>query len=121
MATSERRAVERPDSPDRRRASWREFRQAYPGVVATAAFALLVLLVGDAVLLARRARYEREYARLRAGLTDVQRQRADAALAPFSCLLHTAWPHRPAAPSNGPTPPTGAAPPGASSATRTPA
>ena len=81
MATPSRRAVERPDSPDRRRASWREFRHAYPGVVATAAVALLVLLVGDAVLLARRARYEREYARLRAGLTDVQRQRADAALA----------------------------------------
>ena len=81
MATSSRRAVERPDSPDRRRASWNEFRHAYPGVVATAAVALLLLLVGDAVLLARRARYEREYARLRAGLTDVQRQRADAALA----------------------------------------
>lgn len=81
MATSSRRAVERPDSIDRRRHSWREFRAAYPGVVATALAALVLLLVGDAVLLARRARYEREYARLRAGLSDVQRQRADAALA----------------------------------------
>ena len=81
MATPSRRAVERPESPDRRRSSWREFRAAYPGVIATAAVALLVLLVVDGVLIARRARYEREYTRLRAGLTDVQRQHADAALA----------------------------------------
>jgi hypothetical protein len=81
MATSSRRAVERPDSPDRRRASWREFRAAYPGVIATATVALLALLAADGVLLARRARYEREFTRLRAGLSDVQRQHADAALA----------------------------------------
>jgi hypothetical protein len=80
MATPSRRAAERPHSPDRRRASWREFRAAYPGVVACGIFALVLLLVADGVLLARRARYEREYARLRAGLSDVQRQRADAVL-----------------------------------------
>jgi hypothetical protein len=80
MTTSSRRAAERTDSPDRRRASWREFRAAYPGVVACAIFALVALLAADAVLVVRRARYEREYARLRAGLSDVQRQRADAVL-----------------------------------------
>jgi hypothetical protein len=81
MESSSRRAVERPGSPDRRRATWREFRHAYPGVIATSLVALLVLLVVDGMLLARRARYEREFTRLRAGLTDVQRQKADAALA----------------------------------------
>ena len=81
MSNPSRRAVERPESPDRRRTSWGEFRAAYPGVIAVAATALVVLLVLDAVLVARRARYEREYTRLRAGLSDVQRQHADAALA----------------------------------------
>ncbi len=81
MATSSRRAVERPESTDRRRASWREFRAAYPGVIATGIVALLALLLVDGVLLARRARYEHEFTRLRAGLSDVQRQHADAALA----------------------------------------
>ena len=81
MATSERRAVERPDSLDRRRASWREFRHAYPGVIATASTALLTLLLIDGGLLYKRARYEEEYNRLRSGLSDVQRQHADAVLA----------------------------------------
>ena len=81
MATSSRRAIERPESPDRRRASWREFRHAYPGVIATATTALLVILLLDAGLVFRRIAYEREYTRLRAGLSDVQRQRADAVLA----------------------------------------
>jgi len=83
MATSSpsRRAVERPGSPDRRRPSWREFREAYPGVIATASTALISLLLIDVGLLYKRARYEEEYNRLRSGLTDVQRQRADAALA----------------------------------------
>jgi len=80
MATTSRRAVERPGSPDRRRASWREFRHAYPGVIATATVALIALLIIDGVLVARRLRYEREYTRLRAGLSDVQRRKADAAL-----------------------------------------
>ena len=81
MTTSSRRAVERADSPDRRRASWREFRAAYPGVIAAATAALVALLLIDLALVMRRARYEREYARLRASMTDVQRQKADAALA----------------------------------------
>ena len=81
MTIPDRRAIERPDSPDRRRPSWSEFRAAYPGVIATAAVALLALLAIDSVLLSRRARYQREFTRLRAGLSDVQRQHADAALA----------------------------------------
>lgn len=50
-------------------------------MIATATVALLTLLLIDGGLLYKRNRYEAEFARLRSGLTDVQRERADAALA----------------------------------------
>lgn len=75
-----RRAVERPGS-DRRRPTWREFRLAYPGILATMGIALLLVLAIDGWLLYKRARYQREIARLRAGMTAVERRRADMEIA----------------------------------------
>lgn len=76
--------LEQPDrrsGDDRRRATWREFRRAYPGILATCGVVLLVFLVGDAWLLYRRHAYRAESERLRASMTDVERQRTDLALA----------------------------------------
>lgn len=73
---------ERPrGTPDRRRSGWREFRHAYPGLVATMTVAIVVLLVGITVLLVKRDRYAKEIARLRAAMTEVERERTDALLA----------------------------------------
>jgi hypothetical protein len=78
--TPDRRSEPR-DTPDRRRGSWAEFRAAYPGLVVTMTIAIVVLLVGIAALLVKRSRYESEIARLRADMTEVERNRADAILA----------------------------------------
>jgi hypothetical protein len=67
--------------PDRRRPHWREFRRAYPGILATMGFALFALIALDAWLIARRQRYVREDARLRDGMSALQRQQADGILA----------------------------------------
>ncbi len=70
----------RPDSthgPERRREGWREFRHAYPGILATMSVALLVMLVASGLLLYKRITYQREIERLRAGMTDVERKRTD--------------------------------------------
>lgn len=75
-----RRAVERPGS-DRRRPTWREFRLAYPGILATMAVALVLVLAMDGWLVYKRVRYQREIARLRAGMTAVERRRADMEIA----------------------------------------
>jgi hypothetical protein len=72
--------AERPRT-DRRRLSWREFRQTYPGILATMSLALLLFVAMDLWLLARYRRYRRETAELRASMTAVERQRADALLA----------------------------------------
>jgi hypothetical protein len=66
---------------ERRRTSWREFRRAYPGILATFGVALLVLLLADAWLLYRRQAYRAESARLRADMTGIERRRTDLALA----------------------------------------
>lgn len=66
---------------DRRRASWREFRRSYPGIIATATVALLILLAADAWLVMRYLRYRRETAELRASMSDVERKRTDELLA----------------------------------------
>ena len=70
---------ERRTRPERRR--WRELRQAYPGILATASVALAVLLVGNAWLLSRRSAYASEVERLRGEMTAVERERADLILA----------------------------------------
>jgi hypothetical protein len=66
---------------DRRRVGWREFRQSYPGLVATLALAIVLFLAADAWLFARYRRYVRETADLRASMTDVERRRTDELLA----------------------------------------
>jgi len=65
---------------ERRRAGWREFRRAYPGILATMGFALLVLVAGSAWLLYKRTEYRRETERLRAGMSEVERKRTDVLL-----------------------------------------
>lgn len=67
--------------PDRRRPRWREFRRAYPGILATMGFALLTLLAIDGWLIAKRRRYAAEDARLREAMSGLQRQQADALVA----------------------------------------
>jgi hypothetical protein len=65
---------------DRRRASWREFRRSYPGVIATATVAIILFLAADAWVVMRYFRYRRETAELRAAMTDVERKRTDELL-----------------------------------------
>lgn len=76
-----RRTIPRPDSPDRRRPKWREFRLAYPGILTTIFVALVVMLAADGWLLWKRIRYDNEIERLRAGMSDVERERTDVILA----------------------------------------
>lgn len=76
-----RRAEPRPDSPDRRRPRWREFRRSYPGILATIFVALAVMIAADAWLIYKRVRYDGEIERLRAGMSDVERERTDVILA----------------------------------------
>jgi hypothetical protein len=68
---------EEPERGERRRAHWREFRHAYPGILAVVAVALVVLLALDVWLVMRRQRYAREIERLRSSMTDAERRRAD--------------------------------------------
>jgi len=69
-----------PHVPERRRPQWREFRRAYPGILATMGFSLAVLIALDVWLVRKRARYIDEDARLRDGMSGLQRQQADAIL-----------------------------------------
>lgn len=76
----EPRGPVRPDgSPmtERRREGWREFRHAYPGILATMSVALLVMVVASGLLIYKRVTYQREIDRLRSGMTDVEKRRAD--------------------------------------------
>src|SRR5690348_2505913 len=70
----------RPQFPERRRPRWREFRRAYPGILAMMGFSLAVLIALDVWLLQKRARYVEEDARLRESMSGLQRQQADAIL-----------------------------------------
>lgn len=70
----------RPLFPERRRPHWREFRRAYPGILATMAFSLVVLIAMDVWLWQKRERYVQEDARLRESMSGLQRQQADAIL-----------------------------------------
>jgi len=70
----------RPQFPERRRPHWREFRRAYPGILTTMGFALVVLIALDVWLVRKRGRYVDEDARLRESMSALQRQQADAIL-----------------------------------------
>jgi len=70
-----------PGGVERRRSGWGEFRHAYPGIVATMGFALLVLISMDTWLIAKRVRYGSEIKRLRAGMTGAERKKTDLILA----------------------------------------
>lgn len=74
-------AEERRIKPDRRRASWNEFRHAYPGVLTSLTVALLTLLLASGWLVHKRSLYAAETARLRASMSDVERERTDVILA----------------------------------------
>src|SRR5919108_6664079 len=71
----------RPAFPERRRPHWREFRRAYPGILATMGLSLAALIALDVWIVKRRMRYADEDARLREGMSALQRQQADAILA----------------------------------------
>jgi len=76
-----RRKTPRAIPTDRRRPTWQEFRQAYPGILATMGVALLVMIGADMWLAYKRARYAHEIERLRGGMTAFERQKADMLLA----------------------------------------
>ncbi len=69
------------DRTDRRRLGWREFRRVYPGIIRTLAIAALIFLAADVWLGMRYLRYRRETTELRASMSAVERNRADAILA----------------------------------------
>ena len=77
-----REAPWEPDKPrQRRRPRWGEFRSAYPRIVTATALGLAALVTLDGWLLYKRWSYSRQIAKLRAGLSDVERERADAIIA----------------------------------------
>lgn len=82
LSLSDRRTQRRDGAAaDRRRTGWRDFRQAYPGFVRTAALGLALLLALDVALVVEQRRYRLETARLRGSMSAVERGRADAILA----------------------------------------
>lgn len=63
---------------DRRRTTWRDFRQAYPGFVFTLILALLAILTLDGFLVYKRRAYTEEVNRLRGAMTEAERAKTDA-------------------------------------------
>lgn len=61
--------------------SFRDFRRQYPNFLAGLAVIILAVLAMDGWILYKRYRYTTEVARLRAGMSDVERRRSDAILA----------------------------------------
>ena len=77
-----REAPWEPDKPrQRRRPRWGEFRGAYPRIVTATALGLAGLVALDGWLLYKRWSYTREISKIRASLSDVERERADAIIA----------------------------------------
>lgn len=70
-----------PPAPERRNPRRAELRLAYPGLIASLWLALLVLIGLDVYLISQRENYAKEIARLRAGMTAVERRSADLAVA----------------------------------------
>jgi hypothetical protein len=68
-----------PES-ERRRPGWREFRRAYPGILATMGIALALMLAASGYLVYKRVRYQSEIDRLRDGMTEAERRRTDLLL-----------------------------------------
>ena len=66
---------------ERRRNGWHEFRLAYPGVISVLLVLLVTMLSVDGWLGYQRVRYSREIVRLRAGMTDQERRKADMVMA----------------------------------------
>jgi hypothetical protein len=66
---------------ERRRKSWHEFRLAYPGFISILLVLIVSMLAVDGWLGYQRIRYSREIARLRAGMTDQERRKADMVVA----------------------------------------
>jgi hypothetical protein len=59
-------------------ARWRELREAYPCIATGMALGIAVLLLTDLVLVYKRVQYGRELVRMRASMTETERQRVDA-------------------------------------------
>jgi hypothetical protein len=72
-----RRRAERAAEGDRRRGTWRDFRQAYPGFVFVLGLGLVAMIAVDAWLLAKRVKYNHDVAQLRSHMTEAERQRTD--------------------------------------------
>lgn len=66
---------------ERRRRGWGEFRNAYPGILATMGLAFAIMFATDVFLLYKRSHYTGEVNRLRSGMTDAERKQADAVIA----------------------------------------
>ena len=77
-----REAPWEPAEPrQRRRPRWGEFRGAYPRIVTAMALGLAGLIALDGWLLYKRWQYTRQIAQVRATLSEVDKQRADAIIA----------------------------------------
>jgi len=57
---------------------WREFREAYPRLFVAMALGVAVLLLTDLALVYERVRYGREFARMRAAMTQAEHRRVEA-------------------------------------------
>ncbi len=78
---SRRRSPRDEEDLGRRRSGWSEFRGAYPRIVTGLALFLGLLALADAFLAYKWARYAAETRRLRAAMTDLERDRTDTLLA----------------------------------------
>ena len=82
MTQLSRAATDRPElTSERRRAGWSEFRHSYPGLLAALGVALLVVLAADIWLVVKWRKYRNETNRLWSGMTNVERQKTQMALA----------------------------------------
>ena len=77
----DRRDPEGGRKDDRRRGGWRDFRRAYPGFVFTLLIGLFAMIAIDAFLILKQRSYQGEVARLRANMTEQEKERTDAIVA----------------------------------------